>query len=216
MTSMPLLRSSYVLLALGTLVVLTGCGGSSHHAAAPSTKTTVSTPPPPPARTTTSVSPSALQAEAASAATGDIPDNQVFLTFRNKAAGWSMEYPEGWAQSGSGSKLAFRDKNNIVRVVVAKGAAPSTVSVRKQLEALKGAHVQSGPTRMKISGAPTIKVVYTTRSAPNEVTGKSVTLAVDRYYLSHTGKEAIVDLGTPQGVDNVDAYRRMIESFRWS
>jgi hypothetical protein len=26
----------------------------------------------------------------------------------------------------------------------------------------------------------------------------------------------VVDLGTPEGVDNVDAYRLMIESFRWS
>ena len=47
------------------------------------------------------------------------------------------------------------------------------------------------------------------------MTGKRVTLVVDRYYLSHSGKEAIVDLATPQGVDNVDAYRLMIESFRW-
>ena len=47
------------------------------------------------------------------------------------------------------------------------------------------------------------------------MTGKRVTLLVDRYYLSHGSKEAIVDLGTPVGVDNVDAYRLMIESFRW-
>jgi len=47
------------------------------------------------------------------------------------------------------------------------------------------------------------------------VTGKRVTLVVDRYYFAHAGKEAIVDLGTPVGVDNVDAYRLMIESFRW-
>ena len=33
--------------------------------------------------------------------------------------------------------------------------------------------------------------------------------------LMHGGKLAIVDLGTPQGVDNVDAYRLMIESFTW-
>ena len=46
--------------------------------------------------------PSALQAEANSAATGDIPDNQVFLVFRNATAGYSMKYPEGWAQRGSG------------------------------------------------------------------------------------------------------------------
>jgi len=25
----------------------------------------------------------------------------------------------------------------------------------------------------------------------------------------------VLDLGTPQGVDNVDAYRMMSESFRW-
>jgi hypothetical protein len=29
------------------------------------------------------------------------------------------------------------------------------------------------------------------------------------------GKRAVVDLGTPVGVDNVDAYRMMIQSFQW-
>jgi hypothetical protein len=42
-----------------------------------------------------------------------------------------------------------------------------------------------------------------------------VTLTVDRYVLAKSGKRAVVDLGTPVGVDNVDAYRMMIESFRW-
>jgi hypothetical protein len=57
--------------------------------------------------------------------------------------------------------------------------------------------------------------VYSTESASNAVTGKRVRLIVDRYYQSRGGRRAIVDLGTPQGVDNVDAYRLMIESFRW-
>ena len=47
------------------------------------------------------------------------------------------------------------------------------------------------------------------------MTGKRVKLVVDRYYLWHGGRRAVVDLGTPEGVDNVDAYRLMIESFRW-
>ena len=47
------------------------------------------------------------------------------------------------------------------------------------------------------------------------MTGKSLRLTVDRYELAHGGRVAIVDLGTPVGVDNVDAYRRMIESLRW-
>jgi hypothetical protein len=47
------------------------------------------------------------------------------------------------------------------------------------------------------------------------VTGRRVKLVVDRYELGRAGRVAIVDLGTPVGVDNVDAYRMMIESFRW-
>jgi hypothetical protein len=61
-----------------------------------------------------------------------------------------------------------------------------------------------------------VKAVYTTESAPNPVTGKRVTLIVDRYVLPGPGgRVASVDLGTPKGVDNVDAYRMMIESFSW-
>ena len=69
---------------------------------------------------------------------------------------------------------------------------------------------------MTISGRPAFKVVYSTESAPNPVTGKRVKLIVDRYYLWKAGRRAVVDLGTPEGVDNVDAYRLMIESYRWS
>ena len=47
------------------------------------------------------------------------------------------------------------------------------------------------------------------------MTGKKVTLVVDRYELGSRGRIAVVDLGTPAGVDNVDAYRMMIRSFRW-
>ena len=51
-----------------------------------------------------------------------------------------------------------------------------------------------------------VHVVYTTQGKPNPVTGKRAVLNVDRYYLAHGGGRVIVDLGTPQGVDNVDAY----------
>jgi len=92
---------------------------------------------------------------------------------------------------------------------------PTVAGVRSELAALKGVQVQSGPKPLTLPSGRAVKVVYTTASARSPVTGKHVTLAVDRYYLAHGGKEAIVDLGTPQGVDNVDAYRLMIESFRW-
>src|SRR5262245_48573038 len=104
---------------LGAALALAGCGGSSasKSTTAPATsapaKTAAAPSRAPPSTTAPAkpvASPGALQAEANSAATGDIPDNQVFLIFRNGAAGWSMKYPEGWAQSGSGRQVAFRDK----------------------------------------------------------------------------------------------------------
>jgi hypothetical protein len=192
-----------------------GCGGSRQTAATTTRTSTGTTLPAAAAATTTSPSgPGALQAEANAAAAGDIPDNQVFLAFRNGRAGYSMKYPEGWAQRGSGTAVVFRDKNNIVRVVVGGGAAPSAATVRRELR--HGVHVLAAPQPIQLPSGRALKVVYSTESAPNAVTGKRVTLVVDRYYLWRRGRRAVVDLGTPQGVDNVDAYRLMIESFRWT
>lgn len=166
----------------------------------------------------TAAPPGALTGEAASAAAGDIPDNQVFLTFLDTSAGFSMKYPEGWAQRGRRNDVTFRDKNNIVHVSVSSGPAPTPASVSSQIAALKAktpSLTSSSPTVMMVSGRRVIKVTYSTKSAPNPVTGKRVALVVDRYYLGRAGKVAVVDLGTARGVDNVDAYRLMIESFRW-
>jgi len=197
------------LLVLTTTAVVAGCGSAKQARSTPATTA-------PPATTQTtpaSTSPGALQAEAASAATGDIPDNQVYLAFHSKA-GWSIKYPEGWAQSGGLNATVFRDKNNIVRIVIHPGAAPTMAQVRSDAS-LRKARITSAPKAMSIKGARAIKVVYSTQSAPNAVTGKRVTLTVDRYYLAGAGKVATIDLGTPVGVDNVDAYRLMVESFRW-
>jgi hypothetical protein len=162
---------------------------------------------------------SALSAEAQSAATGDIPDNQVFLVFRNPAAGYSVKYPEGWTQAGSGRDVTFKDKNNVVHISAGSGPAPTVQQASAELSKLKRSNrsltLTSPPKQVTIKGIPVIKSGYATRSAANPVTGKRVTLLVDRYQLAANGKAATVDLGTPKGVDNVDAYRLIIESFRW-
>jgi hypothetical protein len=207
-------RLAAVLLALLSVVV--GCGNSSKH----------TSPPPPPSTATQSstiasttapkqTGPGALQAEANSAAAGDIPDNQVFLVFSNARDGYSIKYPEGWARRAAGTTVVFRDKNNIVRIAVGRAASPTPATVARDLSQLPGARIVLSPRRTTLAGKPAIKVVYSTVSAPNAVTGKRVTLVVDRYYLARGGRRAVVDLGTPRGVDNVDAYRLMIQSFRW-
>jgi hypothetical protein len=159
--------------------------------------------------------PGPLQGEANSAAAGDIPDNQVFLVFRNVRTGYSMKYPEGWAQKGVASTVVFRDKNNIVRVVVGAAGRPTATSVKRELARLKGVKLTNPPQAIALPGGDAVLAVYSTESSPDPVTGKRVTLVVDRYYVWKGGRLAVVDLGTPQGVDNVDAYRLMIQSFRW-
>jgi hypothetical protein len=161
---------------------------------------------------------SALSAEARSLATGDIPDNQVFLSFHDRQAGYSMQYPEGWAQRGSGGDVTFQEKNNVIHILLSRGPVPSTASVTAELARER----QSQPSlsygaaaTISIQGAPVVKVSYSTLSPPNPVTGKRVQLLVDRYVYAHAGKVAIADLGTAKGVDNVDAYKRIARSFKW-
>jgi hypothetical protein len=126
--------------------------------------------------------------EAQSAATGDIPDNQTFLVFHDPQAGYSIRYPEGWARKGSANDVTFKEKANVVHVVVRKGSA---------------------------EGTPETKTTYSRLSAPDPVTGKRLHLMIDRYEYPQGGKVAVVDLVTPVGVDNIDAYRLISESFQW-
>jgi hypothetical protein len=126
--------------------------------------------------------------EAESAATGDIPDNQTFLVFHNAAAGYSIRYPEGWARKGSGNDVTFKEKANLIHIAVHRGSA---------------------------TAKPGVKRTVTRQSAPDPVTGKRLPLKVDIYEFENAGKVAVLELSTPEGVDNVDAYRLISESFAW-
>jgi hypothetical protein len=126
--------------------------------------------------------------EAESAATGDIPDNQTFLVFKDPSAGYTIRYPEGWARKGQGSDVTFKEKANLIHIVVKPGSAKN----------------KSGE-----------KTTVTRQSAPDPVTGKRLPLTVDVYEFEQGGKVAVLELSTPEGVDNVDAYRLISESFAW-
>ena len=209
-------RRRALVLGLGAAAAA-GCSAALATSPTIQARTTASGTPAPEgvAATRTSAEAPPLTGDAGSAATGDIPDNQVFLVFHDAAAGYSIEYPEGWVQQGNGRRVVFRDKNNIAQLVVARGRLPRSGSVRRDLTSQTAVSVTAAPRRTTINGTPALKVVYHTQSAPNPVTGKRVALTVDRYYLAHRGRIAVIDLGTPIGVDNVDAYRLMIKSFRW-
>ena len=78
----------------------------------------------------------ALTSAAWAAAARDIPDNQVFLTFRDTAAGYSIAFPEGWRQQGAGPNVTFQDKENRLHVVISKGAPFSGASVKADVASL--------------------------------------------------------------------------------
>src|SRR5207302_856510 len=108
-------------------ILVAGCGSSSN-SSTDAVHSTSSAP--------SNSGPGALADDAGSAATGDIPDNQVFLVYKNTAGGYSIKYPEGWTQSGQSHDVTFRDKNNLVHVLIAAGGAPTTASLTTQLNAL--------------------------------------------------------------------------------
>jgi hypothetical protein len=192
-----LIPSAAASLAIASIAIA-GCGSSS---------------------SSTPSSSNAASAEAASAAQGDIPDNQVFLRYKNPGAGYSIKYPEGWAQNGSGNLVTFSDKGNSVQIAVTSGAAPTVASVTAELkkEAAKDPTLKPGtPQQMKVGPNQAVHVVYHVQGPADPVTGKKPTLMVDRYVLGNKGKVATVDQSSPVGVDNVDAYRLIIESFQWS
>ncbi|HEV7562250.1 MAG TPA: PsbP-related protein [Solirubrobacterales bacterium] len=177
------------LLVAGLLVA--GCGGSSG-SSSESTPSAPSTGVSAEAGTTESKeageSGGGLPSEAQAAATGDIPDNQVFLVYSDPSAGYSIRYPEGWARKGSGNDVSFQEKANVIHLTVHSGSP---------------------------QGKPGEKVTLHKQSAPDPVTGKSLPLTIDRYEYGKGGKVAVLELATPVGVDNVDAYKLISESFKW-
>jgi hypothetical protein len=206
-----MLKRTPPFLLIVVLLLATGCGSSSKTQATSSASAS-------PGGATPQEGGAALAADAKSAATGDIPDTQNFLTLTDAHLHIAIIYPEGWTIQEGASTVAIKDKNNLVRISVALGPAPTTASVQTQMAALQRSTpglTASAPQTVSLKSGPAVRTTYTTQSAPNPVTGKQVTLNVVRYELAHGGRVAIIDLGTPTGVDNVDAYRRMAESFKW-
>ncbi|HWY90583.1 MAG TPA: hypothetical protein VNY31_07910 [Solirubrobacteraceae bacterium] len=204
-------KTSPLLLIMG-LVLVSGCGSSSNGSSHSTSSSSAA------GAGGGQEGGAALAADARSAATGDIPDTQNFLTLRAVRPRVSMLYPEGWTVQETASRVSIADKNNLVRISVSGGPTPTAASVRAQLAALGRSTPglkTSAAGVVSLKSGPAVKATYTTQSLPSPVTGKRVTLTVDRYVLAHGGRVAVIDLGTPVGVDNVDAYRRMIESFKW-
>ena len=151
---------------------------------------------------------------------GDIPDNQAFVTFPSPSGAFSVEVPEGWARTEQGGIVTFTDKYNAIEITsMPATSAPTVDSVTN--DGL--ADVSSDPTFKLVSvdavtrkSGDGVVAKYEIGSAPNDVTGKSALLAVERYVFSKNGTEVVLTLSGAKGADNVDPWKIVTDSLTWT
>jgi hypothetical protein len=152
---------------------------------------------------------------------GDIPDDQVFISYHSDVGGYTLDVPEGWARAESGSNVKLVDKLDSISVeITSQSAAPTVASAEANDVPALQAQVEAFE-RVKVEAVdlPTGKAVlirYRANSAPDAVTGKKVRLEIDRYELFKDGKMAAISLSAPAGSDNVDVWNQISKSFKWN
>ncbi|MDT7666017.1 MAG: hypothetical protein QOD04_5573, partial [Pseudonocardiales bacterium] len=152
---------------------------------------------------------------------GDIPDNQAFVPYSPPGARFTVSVPEGWSRLIQDGGVAFTDKLNSVRIAAGpQPQAPTVESVRAQeLPALRASvpGYQEGTLgTVSRSAGPAILITYGAISDPDPVTGRSRPNDVQRYEFWHTGQGVTLTLSGPKGADNVDPWRKVTDSLRWT
>ncbi|EMF01789.1 hypothetical protein J7W19_16005 [Streptomyces mobaraensis NBRC 13819 = DSM 40847] len=153
---------------------------------------------------------------------GDIPDTQAFVPWSSPDGAFTVKVPEGWSRSSQGAATVFTDKFNSVRAErVPATTAPTVDSVRMrdipEIQAGSRHFSLVSVTEVQRKGGKAVLAEYHADSAPDQVTGKSVPLDVQRYVFFSPGKgEAVLTLSGGVGADNVDPWRTVTDSFRWS
>jgi hypothetical protein len=172
---------------------------------------------------TSSSQPGALGPTASDApSAGDIPDSQVFVPFIFNPGSYSLKVPEGWSRtSAADGSIRFTDNFNAIDLgVTPADSAPSVQSALNSevpvLQATTPGFELGNVSTVERQGGKAITLAYHALSPPNSVTGKTITLSVERYEFWHAGNEAIVTLSGPLNADNVDPWRTVTDSFAWS
>ncbi len=151
---------------------------------------------------------------------GDIPDNQVFLSYKSTSGRYQVKVPEGWARSTSKSAVSFTDKLNKIKIDLKPGTAAPTVGSARSTEvaALSKAELAfqlQSIQQVALPGGGAILITYRVNSEPNQVTGKQYRLDVLRYEFFKNGMQADMVLSSPVGADNVDPWNIVSRSFAW-
>ena len=148
---------------------------------------------------------------------GDIPDTQVYVPFTALDGSFTLSVPEGWAQTVDGTAVTFTDKLNTVRVDAGPTvSAPTPDSVKRdEMQSVQTTDAGFAVELVTRRAGDAVLVTYEVASAPNPVTGKASTDAVERYSFWRAGHEVVLTLSGPVGADNVDPWRTITDSLQW-
>jgi len=181
------------------LAVIAGCGGSSSSSSA-----------------SRPVDPNAKE----SSPPGDIPDDQAFVSYSPPRSDYSVKVPEGWGRTAAGGAVTFTDKLNAIRMEerAAKGALTAAAARRTELPALRGVRGfrPRSVTVVQRRAGRAVRITYLAAGRPDPVTGKARTDAVESYLFARNGRQVTLTLSGPRGADNVDPWKLVTDSFRWS
>lgn len=149
---------------------------------------------------------------------GDIPDNQAYVAYRPSGAGFSVKVPEGWARTAKGNTTVFTDKLNRVQISTVT-TSPTVGSVTNQVvPQLRGQVPRfANPKVSEVHrhAGTVVLLKYQGDSAPDQVTGKVVRDAFERFAFHRQGHEVDLTLSGPVNADSVDPWRVVSDSFSW-
>jgi len=181
-------RAIAVTAAIGIALATAGCGGSSSPDQSGN------------GGGSQAANPNAPEANPA----GDIPDNQAYVAYSPPGAGYSVKVPEGWARTSAGGATTFTDKLNSIRMESTPSAAAPT-------------KVSGGATStVARTAGPAVRIVFGADSTPDPVTGRVHRNTVERYVFLHQGKAVVLTLTGPKGADNVDPWKIVTNSLRFT
>jgi hypothetical protein len=187
---------------------IVGCGSSSSSSTGSSTTTAASA---------SGVNPNQRE----TLPPGDIPDTIAYVPYTDSGLGLTVSTPEGWSRANTAGAVKFTDKLNEVQVFTLAASGPTTAASAKSAEvpkfasSVKGFKLQSITTVSRPAG-PAVRITYLGDSRPDAVTGKVGTLAFERYDFFHKGKEVVLLLSSPNGSDNVDPWKKVTSSLRFT
>ncbi|MBA3523191.1 MAG: hypothetical protein H0T85_01275 [Geodermatophilaceae bacterium] len=170
---------------------------------------------------TSSATPNATGTPAEVNPAGDIPDDQAFVPYTPPAGLFTVSVPEGWGRSEEGGATTFTDKLNSIRVeTVPRASAPdvdtATAEELPQISASSHNYTAGQVSIVTRTAGDAVLITYSADSAPDPVTGKVVTDAVERYEFWRAGQEVVLTLSGPTGADNVDPWRIVTDSVTWA